>query len=240
LVGVTIVSNALPLATVLLSTGRGTSIRLCLLSGTQYFAEAPWHHRSDSLEGTGADSHVDNPREPGRLAQHIRSIARREGTDAMILLSNILVATDFGPAADAALRYGRALAQTFRARLHVLHVIDNSFFRATPADPYAHKEAVLRRLQDLLTADDRTTLKAHAILETSDSAAEAIAAFAKSANIDLVVLGTNGRGTVAQLLVGSVAERVVRIAPCPVLTVRHPEHEFVLPDVMASVTDSAR
>ena len=47
---------------------------------------------------------------------------------------------------------------------------------------------------------------------------------------DLIVMGTNGRSGVAQLLVGSVAERVVRTARCPVLTVKHPEHEFVVPD----------
>jgi len=158
----------------------------------------------------------------------------------MILLNNILVATDFGPAADAALVYGRALAQTFRARLHLVHAVENSFLRARPADPYAHKESVLRRLHELLTADDRTTLKAHVVLETSDNAADAITAYAKAANIDLVVIGTNGRGAVAQLLVGSVAERVVRIAPCPVLTVRHPEREFVLPDAIAGAADSAR
>ena len=158
----------------------------------------------------------------------------------MILLNNILVATDFGPAADAALIYGRALAQTFRARLHVVHAVENSFLRAKPADPYMHNEAVLRRLHELLTPDDRTTLKAHVVLETSDNAADAITAYAKSANIDLIVLGTNGRGAVAQMLVGSVAERVVRIAPCPVLTVRHPEREFVLPDAIAAVRDSAR
>jgi nucleotide-binding universal stress UspA family protein len=92
----------------------------------------------------------------------------------------------------------------------------------------------------LLTADDRTTLKAHVVIETSDNAADAITAYAKAANIDLVVIGTNGRGAVAQLLVGSVAERVVRIAPCPVLTVRHPEREFVLPDAVAGAADSAR
>ena len=48
--------------------------------------------------------------------------------------------------------------------------------------------------------------------------------------IDLIVMGTHGRGAIAQLLVGSVAEKVVRTAPCPVLTVRHPEREFVVPD----------
>ena len=48
-------------------------------------------------------------------------------------------------------------------------------------------------------------------------------------------MGTHGRGGVAHLLMGSVAERVVRTAPCPVLTVRHPEHEFVLPDALVAV-----
>ena len=73
------------------------------------------------------------------------------------------------------------------------------------------------------------------MLETSDSPAAAIATYAKSADIDLIVLGTHGRSAVEQLLVGSVAERVVRTAPCPVLTVRHPEREFVLPDSAETV-----
>ena len=50
------------------------------------------------------------------------------------------------------------------------------------------------------------------------------------AAVDVIVIGTHGRGGMAHLLMGSVAEIVVRMAPCPVLTVRHPEHEFVLPD----------
>src|SRR6185295_17997119 len=140
---------------------------------------------------------------------------QRQGTGAMILLNNILVATDFGPAADAALTYGRALAQTFRARLHLLHAMENPFLRAKPADPYAHKEAALRRLHEQITPDDRTSLKAHVVLETSGNVADAIVEYAKSANIDLIVIGTHGRGAMAQLLVGSVAERVVRTARCP-------------------------
>ncbi len=46
-------------------------------------------------------------------------------------------------------------------------------------------------------------------------------------------MGTHGRGAMAHLLMGSVAERVVRLAGCPVLVVRHPEHEFVVPDTLA-------
>lgn len=48
-------------------------------------------------------------------------------------------------------------------------------------------------------------------------------------------MGTRGRGGLAHMFMGSVAERVVRLAPCPVLTVRHPEHEFIAPDALVSV-----
>ena len=56
------------------------------------------------------------------------------------------------------------------------------------------------------------------------------------AEIDLIVMGTHGRGFVAHAVLGSVAEKVVRTAPCPVLTVRNPQHEFVLPDAVAART----
>ena len=52
---------------------------------------------------------------------------------------------------------------------------------------------------------------------------------AKQHDIDLIVMGTHGRGAIKHMLLGSVAEKVVRKAPCPVLTVRHPDHEFVMP-----------
>jgi nucleotide-binding universal stress UspA family protein len=55
--------------------------------------------------------------------------------------------------------------------------------------------------------------------------------YATEQEIDLIIMGTHGRGRVAHILMGGVAEHVVRKAPCPVLTVRHPEHEFVMPDV---------
>ena len=152
----------------------------------------------------------------------------------MIVLKTVLVATDFGPAANAALTYGWALARNFGAEIHLLHVMENSFLRASPADPHAHRVAVIRTLHEQLTAGDRP--KAHVVVETSDNPADAITEYANTANIDLIVIGTNGRSGVAQLLVGSVAERVVRMARCPVLTVKHPEHEFVVPDEVPQTT----
>jgi nucleotide-binding universal stress UspA family protein len=102
--------------------------------------------------------------------------------------------------------------------------------RPTTADPHALKAAMARRLEERLTVDDRSALHARAVLETSDQPADEITRYAKQAEIDLIVMGTHGRDGLAHLLVGSVAERVVRTASCPVLTVKHPEHEFVLPD----------
>ena len=148
----------------------------------------------------------------------------------MIHLEHILVPIDFGEAAEGALAYGRALARTFGASLHVLHVMENPFLRPTAADPAMLKAAAARHLDDRLTDDDRAALHAKAVIATSDNPAEEIVKYAKAHATDLIIMGTHGRGAVAQLLVGSVAERVVRTAPCPVLTVKDPEHEFLVPE----------
>ena len=60
--------------------------------------------------------------------------------------------------------------------------------------------------------------------------AEEICRYASAQEIDLLVMGTHGRTGLKHLILGSVAERVVRMSPCPVLTVRHPEHDFLLAD----------
>jgi nucleotide-binding universal stress UspA family protein len=70
---------------------------------------------------------------------------------------------------------------------------------------------------------------------TAIAKAAAIVDYAAQHAIDLIVMGTHGRGAISHLLMGSVAERVVRTAGCPVLTVHHPEHEFVLPDALVAV-----
>jgi nucleotide-binding universal stress UspA family protein len=149
----------------------------------------------------------------------------------MIAPRNILVATDFGEAAETALAYGRALAHTFAASLHLLHVRENIFLRPIAGDPHAVYEAAVRNVNQRLTDDDRRLLHARAVVEVSDDPAEAIGRYARTADIDLIITGTHGRTGVEHALIGSVAERVLRTAPCPVLTVRRPEREFVLPDV---------
>jgi nucleotide-binding universal stress UspA family protein len=156
----------------------------------------------------------------------------------MIFLEDILVATDFGPASDAALKYGRALAKQFGARLHLLHVAENNFLRARATDPHLMRTEITRRLDEQLTAEDRAERGARSILETSDDPAGTIVDHAASGDFDLIVMGTHGRTGLSHLLVGSVAERVVRTARCPVLTVRHPEHEFIVPDAGPAIEEA--
>jgi len=161
----------------------------------------------------------------------------------MIALKRILVATDFSEPADAALTYGRALARTFDATLHVLHVVGTVSYAVYGAEGFAMSVPELRQeveddarlqLDNLLVDNDERPLPTRRMLITSDAPALAIVEYARQHDIDLIVTGTHGRGGVAHLLLGSVAERVVRIAPCPVLTVRHPEHEFVVPDALVA------
>ncbi len=165
----------------------------------------------------------------------------------MIALKNILVATDFGEAAEVALSYGRGLARTFGATLHVITVVDDIGARAATMASYGVdmgrmqldiETAARTQLDGLLSDEDRRELRAKAIVTRSSSPEVSIVEYATDQQINLVIVGTHGRAGLAQFFVGSVAERVVRTAPCPVLTVRHPEREFVLPDALQRVTPS--
>ena len=167
----------------------------------------------------------------------------------MIAMKNVLVATDFGEAADTALAYGRELARKFNATLHVLHVAENVYITAFGAETYASfapdlqrdiEESANRRLKDLTLDNDTGAPKTVAAVMTSGSPAFAIIDYANDHEIDLIVMGTHGRGTLGHFLMGSVAERVVRLAGCPVLTVRQPERDFVHPDALARVGSEVR
>ena len=160
----------------------------------------------------------------------------------MIALKNILVATDFSEPAAVALAYGRDLARTFNAKLHVVHFVEDVLMHASPelglvgAELQKDLERVAwRDLDAIITKDDTRTLALIADVRTSINAATGIVDYAKKCEIDLIVTGTHGRGAVKQLLMGSVAERVVRTAPCPVLTVHAKEREFIAPDALVAV-----
>lgn len=166
----------------------------------------------------------------------------------MIALREILVPTDFGEPADAALTYGRALADRFGATLHVLHVAESVVMAALGSENYA---VVLPTLQEEVEARARQRLDALLIdsdmsgpvttrnIMTSSAPALAIVDYARDHDIDLIVMGTHGRTGLAHVVMGSVAEKVVRHAPCPVLTVRGREREFVRADALVPVTHAS-
>jgi nucleotide-binding universal stress UspA family protein len=159
----------------------------------------------------------------------------------MIALRKILVATDFSEPADAALAYARAFARTFGGTLYLLHVVDDMYLRLG-GDAYA---AVLPDLQEdverearqrlaRIAADDELSALTVEMVITSGATAQAIVDYAEKENVQLIVVGTHGRSGVAHFLMGSVAERVVRTAHCPVLTVRRSERDFVTPGPAAA------
>jgi len=153
----------------------------------------------------------------------------------MINVKNILVPTDFEHTSAHALTYGRELAQLFNATIHIVHVVDDVFtlsagsegtLAAFPRLQQHLQETARSEIEALLTPEERTA-GAKAIVLTSSTPAQSIVDYAREARVDLIVMGTHGRGGAPAFLIGSVAERVVRTSPCPVLTVRHPERDFV-------------
>jgi nucleotide-binding universal stress UspA family protein len=146
----------------------------------------------------------------------------------MLALKNILVATDFSDASLAALDYGRELARSYGATLHLLHVVDDIRWRysldMTAVDVTAVQEgleeAAEQQVSAIVTEDDRRQLNLHSKVFTATSAADAVVQYAAAEHCDLIVVGTHGRTGLRRFVMGSVAERIVRSALCPVLTVR--------------------
>jgi nucleotide-binding universal stress UspA family protein len=156
----------------------------------------------------------------------------------MISLKKVLVPVDFSDTSDVALRYGKALAGAFGASLHVIHVVHEPYAQPWAVEAYGFSMATLQedwikeantKLESVLTADDRRALKATATTILGHPVSE-ILRFATDERIELIVMGTHGRGPLGHMVMGSVAERVVRHAPCPVLTVHEAEREFVILD----------
>jgi len=145
-------------------------------------------------------------------------------------VTRILVPTDFSETADAALEYAKTLATDLGASLHLLHVFQdpdlimpfaNEAYAPPPPDIRVRELAAARTslLKRMSPEDEDRFAGTHAIVE--GLTAKEIVNYAEQYAIDLIVMGTHGRRGVAHLLLGSVAEHVVRTARCPVLTVCH-------------------
>ncbi len=155
----------------------------------------------------------------------------------MIDLKRILLPTDFSDSSGQAVRYACEFAARFDAELHLLHVLQDIVASVPepglafplPGDYMQELQASAEKALDkVLDADwekDRkvvkTTRQGPPFLE--------IIRYARENDIDLIVMGTHGRSGLAHVLLGSVTEKVVRKAACPVLTVRPSGHQFTMP-----------
>ncbi|HYD49496.1 MAG TPA: universal stress protein [Terriglobales bacterium] len=149
-----------------------------------------------------------------------------------MVIKSILVPVDFSEPTQRALDYALELARPFKAELIALHVLEPIAY-ASPADLYA---GVAAQLGDLITEQRRSAREQMAKLQATfakrrtelktvireGTAHQEIVAVAAKLKVDLILLTTHGRTGLSHLLMGSVAERVVRTAPCPVLSLRGP------------------
>jgi nucleotide-binding universal stress UspA family protein len=141
--------------------------------------------------------------------------------------THFLVPTDFSPASDAAVACAKEMARAFNARLTLLHVVtDPRASGAWAPDVYVPASPEMRarflqqareQLQATLTAEEQTQFSV-TIEARIGAPAEVIRELADEQKVDLIVMGTHGRRGLSHMFLGSVAERMVRNAPCPVLT----------------------
>ena len=145
----------------------------------------------------------------------------------MLPIHTILHPTDFSPQSEAALGVACALARDYHARVIVMHVhqiptMAFGEFGAVPPAPDEAEDGLRARLANIRPADATVPVDRYL---TEGEPAEEILRLAKDRGADLIVLGTHGRSGLGRLLMGSVAEKVMRRAECLVLTVKRPVPE---------------
>lgn len=156
----------------------------------------------------------------------------------MIKIQRILFPSDFSELSLHALGYARSFAELHKAELHVIHVVDQASMywmamgpNSLPVGP-APEELIGVAQQELKRFVEQHLAGVGVPLVTEVMLGRPfmeIIRYAREKNIDLIVIGTHGRSGLKHVLLGSVAEKVVRKSPCPVLTIRDPQHEFVMP-----------
>lgn len=145
-------------------------------------------------------------------------------------VNSILVPTDFSADSKRALTYAMQLADTLGASLHVIHVLDDSFALAGYLETYAgdYMEAAAQQatvqIEALLTPEQKARYSPALVVRIGKPANEILAYLAEHREVGLVVMATAGRGRVVRFMTGSVTDKVVRAAPCPVLTLHPDDH----------------
>ncbi len=147
----------------------------------------------------------------------------------MINLKKILCPIDYSDCSKEALKYAVSYAIKNKAKLYLLHVIDTSVYDEsldTMVDEIIKQHKT--RLLECVPEETRNDMKIEALV-VQEIPFAGIINVAEKNKIDMIVMGTHGRTGIAHILIGSVAEKVVRKAPCSVLTVRQSSHKFVMP-----------
>ncbi|MFM8470392.1 MAG: universal stress protein [Limisphaerales bacterium] len=148
-------------------------------------------------------------------------------------LKKILVPVDFSEFSTKAIKYAARFAEQFVATLVLVHVVEPVRYPESVLIPPEMEEANRERLKlarEALAEFVRKQVPADIPTETATRLGHPfseIGVAAKDFDVDLIVIATHGHTGLKHLFLGSTAERVVRLAPCPVLTVREREHEFV-------------
>jgi universal stress protein A len=146
----------------------------------------------------------------------------------MVTIKGILAATDFSKEATLGIKFAVSLAQEYKTKLYVLHVFD-------PLPQYDYlledyrkkrKDELKDELPRVIPHEVKETLDVEEILEEGHPVHHTIVEKAKELGVDLIVLATRGRTGLAHVLLGSVAEHVIRHAPCPVFVVRNPQDKY--------------
>ena len=155
----------------------------------------------------------------------------------MIKLTRILYPTDFSDLSLVALKYAKEFTSQFNAELHCLHVVDEAYHYwlalgpdGVPVgpDPEQIIQSADRQMAEFKTKHLADVPGVVTNITTGRPFVEIIR-YARDQSIDLIIIATHGRSGLSHVLMGSVAEKVVRKAPCPTLSCRSPEHEFVMP-----------
>ncbi|MFN0055516.1 MAG: universal stress protein [Planctomycetales bacterium] len=150
----------------------------------------------------------------------------------MIAIKQVLLPVDFSEPSLKATEYALSLARQFGATLHLFHVIEDPvvylpMFESYPLPTREQFETYAQdRLENWIAEEDSEGLKIERVWRHGKPHIEIID-YADDSQVDLIIIGTHGRGVAAHLLLGSVAEKVVRKSPCPVLTVHPSGKQFV-------------
>ncbi len=155
-----------------------------------------------------------------------------------LTFQQVLFPTDFSELSNAALAYARLIAGTFGAQLHCLHVVDDAYQywsamgpESIPVGPPPEDLLELGRTRmEKFHTEKLGEMEQRVVTQVTLGRPFAeIIAYAREHKVDLIIMGTHGRGAIAHMLLGSTTEKVVRKSPCPVLTIRGSEHQFVMP-----------